>query len=215
MRTAGIILLFSLAVGAGLPPRAFGDNGDPVSITFQEKDGHFDLTGKFSVQADPDLIWATLNDFKNYPKYSPELKKVEVHEVEPNHLTVDEMAESGFLFFSQKVFFSMDVLEEPGHFITGTDVGHKSFVSYQYRWDIDPGGPGEPVELTYHVLAEGHFGAPAFMVNDGFKGGVKNFLENFRKEILERKAKKPAATPAVAATPSAGMAASPTPTSMP
>lgn len=196
------VLLLAAGLWIAFPFGAGADTkGDPVSLTFQEKNGHFDLQASFTVPADPQTVWDTLTDFKYYPKLSPELKKVDVKEESANHLIVVEKAESGFLFITQTVYFQLDVLEDPGKSMVCTDLGHKSFVSYQNRWDLVPSQDGKSLELTYHLQAEGHFGGPAFMVNDGFKGGVKNFVENMRKEILRRQALQIVKTPIPAPTP--------------
>lgn len=185
------IFLLGAAFMACIPLSSFaGQGGDPVTLTFQEKQGHFDIIGHFSVQADSKVVWDTLTDFENYPHFSHELKKVNVTNPSPNHLTAEEMAESGVLFFTQKVYFTLDIHLEPEKSILSKDTGHKSFVSYQSEWNLEPGNGRKTMELTYHLLAEGHFGGPAFMVNDTFKGGIKNFLESMRKEILRRQENK-------------------------
>jgi hypothetical protein len=180
--------LIFLSAGHAFGANPVFPNSQPISMTFHEKDGHFDILARFSVEADKDLVWNTLTDYENYTKLSGELKKVTVTKRTARHMVVDEMAEGGFLFITQKVFFSLDVRMVPGRSIIGTDTGHKSFVSYGFRWDIKPGADGKTVELTYRLKAEGHFGGPIFMVNDHFQGGVKHFLEELRKEILRRQA---------------------------
>lgn len=181
-------LLGGLAVSV-LPLMARADS-DPITLTFKEKDGHFDIQGRFEVEADRQTAWDTLTDFESYPKFSHELKKVQIKERSKNRLVIEEVAESGVLFFTQKVFFTLDVKEKPGKSFVSTDVGHKSFVFYQSQWDLKPAADGKTVELIYHLRAEGHFGGPAFMVNDTFKGGVQNFLRAMRKEILRRQTQK-------------------------
>lgn len=186
MRTA--IAVFGMALGFWLlgPQAVHADpNGDPVTLSFQEKSGHFDVLGSFAVKADPKVAYDTLTDFESYPKFSHELKKVTVRDRTAGHMVVEETAESGFLFFTQKVYFLMDVRMIPDLVIVSVDTGHKSFVSYQSEWKIQPEETGGAT-LTYHLLAEGHFDGPVFMVDDAFKGGVKNFLENMRQEILRR-----------------------------
>ena len=177
-----VLLAWLLGALAGT---AWAD-ADPVTLTFQEKDGHFDIQGHFEVAADPKTAWDTLTDFESYPKFSHELKKVQVKERTKDHWVIEEVAESGVLFFTQKVFFLLDVKEVPERSFVSTDTGHKSFVSYESRWDIKPVEGGKALELAYHLKAEGHFGGPAFMVNDTFKGGVQNFLRAMRQEILRR-----------------------------
>ena len=196
--------VFLIAAGLGIlasPPAALAE-GDPVTMAFHEKNGHFDVQAGFEVKADPKLVWDTLTDYEDYPRYLHELKKVQVQEKSENHMTVDEIAESGVLFFTQRVYFLMDVTLAPGRSIVSEDKGHKSFVSYRSEWGIQPLEGGAGTTLTYQLQAEGHFGAPAFMINDSFSGGVRNFLRNMRQEILRRQSKQ-APTPASTAASSA------------
>lgn len=189
-----LVVLLAAAILGPLTAAQGHCGGDPVTLAFHEKDGHFDVLGGFQVKADPKVVWDTLTDYEAYPRFSHELKKVQVKERSENHMVVEEMAESGFLFFTQRVYFLMDVQLVPGLSIVSVDTGHKSFVSYRGEWQIKPPeGPGD-IGLTYHLQAEGHFDGPAFMVNDAFQGGVKNFMENMRKEILRRQS-QPAPAP--------------------
>ena len=182
--TIAFLLSLCPCMGAGSP------SGDPVTLAFHEKQGHFDITGHFSVDANLETAWKALTDFEHYPQFSHELKKVSLNNPSLNHLVAEEMAESGILFFTQKVYFTLDIHLKPEKYILSEDIGHKSFVSYKSEWNLEPGDDGKNVELTYHLLAEGHFGGPAFMANDTFKGGIKNFLESMRKEILRRQENK-------------------------
>jgi len=169
-----------------LPLPALGAASDAVSMVFREKNGHFDIHAQFQTPSDPGLVWSILTDFGNFPKLSHELKKVEVTQKGKNHWLVDEMAESGFLFVTQKVYFRLDVTGTPNRTLVSEDVGHKSFVSYKTSWEINPLQGGAGSELHYYLEAEGHFGGPAFMVNDHFSGGVRNFLEAVREEMKRK-----------------------------
>ena len=169
-----------------LPLSALGAASDSVPMVFQEKNGHFDIHAQFQVPADPTQAWEILTDFQRYPKYSHELKKVEVTPQGQNHWQVEEMAESGFLFITQKVYFQLRVSGVPGRSLVSEDIGHRSFVSYKTAWEINPLPGGKGSELHYHLEAEGHFGGPAFMVNDHFSGGVRNFLEAVREEMKRK-----------------------------
>lgn len=194
MKMRWVALLMISGLAAVFPAMARTDAaGAPMTFTFQEKNGHFDIQARFQVKADPRVVWETLTDLESYPKFSHELKKVQVTGRSENRMTAEEMAESGFLFFSQKVYFTLDVRMVPGVSFATEDVGHKSFVSYRTEWVLHPGEGG--VRLDYHLQAEGHFGGPAFMVNDAFSGGVRNFLQNIQKEMLHREALEGKETP--------------------
>lgn len=189
MKAQWVVLLVVLGLTILFPAAVEADSAaGPITFAFQEKNGHFDIQARFRIKATPQVVWETLTDFESYPKFSHELKKVQVTERSENHMTVEEMAESGFLFFTQKVFFTLDVHVVPGVSVTTEDTGHKSFVSYRTDWALQPDESG--VELDYHLRAEGHFGGPAFAVNDAFSGGVRNFLQNMQKEMLRREALK-------------------------
>jgi hypothetical protein len=167
-----------------------GQASAPLTLHFQEKQGHFDIQAQFEAEAQKDTVWETLTDFESYSKYSHELKKIRILEHTPAHWKLEEVAESGFLFITQKVFFLLDIKAVPGRSLISEDLDHRSFVSYRTEWGIKPSPEGPGTQLSYHLKAEGHFGGPAFIVNDSFQGGVKNFLEAIRKEMKRRQTEK-------------------------
>ena len=195
-----IIRLYGMGVLLGILgsplPAACGAESDPVTLNFHEKNGHFDIQAGFGVEADRETVWETLTDFEHYPKLSPELKKVRQVSRSGNHWVYEQVAEGGFLFFTQKVFFLLDIHGEPGRYLICEDVSHHSFTSHHVRWDIRRVSKGR-YSLSYRLKAEAHFDAPAFLVNDHFKGGAEHFLREMRKEILRRQASKAGPSPPV------------------
>jgi len=178
----------ALSCGAGFA-------ADNVSLAFQEKDGRYDIEGFFYVTADPKTAWNVLSDYDHIPSFVHDMKLSRVQVREGNDILLRQEAEGGFLFFTQKVRLFLHVLETPEKSIQFTDIAHKDFKSYEGSWTIEAMPATQDLKVSYRLVADSNFSAPAFLASDAVKGGAQGLLVAVRKEILSRQTSLPMAAP--------------------
>ena len=171
----------ALSCGVGLA-------AEPVSLVFNEQNGHYSVEGCFIVEADPATAWKVLTDYDHIPDFVHDMKLSRIEGRWGNDLVLRQEAEGGFLFFTQKVHILLSVHEQPGHSIVFQDLSHKDFGFYQGSWGIQ--AQGSSVMVTYHLEALQSFSAPAFLASDAVHGGAQNLLSAVRQRIEREQEKK-------------------------
>lgn len=189
-RAALLAACVALSCGAGLA-------AEPISMVFNEDNGHYTVEGCFFVQADPTTAWKVLTDYDHIPGFVHDMKLSRVEERWDNDLVLRQEAEGGFLFFTQKVRLLLAVHEQPGKSIVFEDVAHKDFSFYRGSWNIQKDALGTGIQITYALDAQQSFSAPAFLASDAVHGGAQNLLSAVRSQILLAQEKKTAKKPAL------------------
>ncbi len=182
LRAAMVTAGAALSCGAGFA-------ADDVSLDFHEKDGHVNVAGSFLVEADPQVAWDVLSDYDHIPEFVGNMKISHIQIREGNDVLVHQVAEGGFLFFTQKIRLFLHIIETPNRTIDFKDMAHKDFKTYNGSWQIDPQAGGKELKITYQLEAELNFSAPAFLADDAMGGGAKDLLKSVRQQILLRQAR--------------------------
>ena len=164
---------------------------EEVSLAYQEKDGHYNVRGSFLVEAEPRTAWSVLSDYDHIPQFVHNMKVSHIQIREGNDVLLHQVAEGGFLFFTQKVRLFLYIQETPDKTITFKDMAHKDFKIYRGSWNITPDVDGSQLKITYELEADLNFSAPAFIAGDVMSGGAKDLLKSVRKEILQRQSLAP------------------------
>jgi len=181
LRATMVAACAALSCGVGLA-------AEEVSLTFQEKNGRYNIEGSFQVEADPHTAWSVLSDYDHIPQFVHNMKLSHIQIREGNDVLLHQVAEGGFLFFTQRVRLFLYIQETPDKTIAFKDMAHKDFKVYKGSWTITPDSGGGPLNITYQLEADLNFSAPDFIAGDVMSGGAKDLLKSVRKEILQRQA---------------------------
>ena len=182
LRAAMVAACAALSCGVGTA-------ADDVSLAFHEKDGRYDIDGFFFVTADAKTAWNVLSDYDHIPRFVHDMKLSRVQVREGNDILLRQEAEGGFLFFTQRIRLFLHVQETPDKTILFRDIAHKDFKSYEGSWTIEALPATRDLKVSYKLIADSNFSAPAFLASDAVKGGAKALLVSVRREILSRQAK--------------------------
>ena len=171
-----------------------GSAADEVTLAIQEKDGHYDIEGSFLVEADRHTAWSVLTDYDHIPDFVHNMKVSRIQIREGNDILLHQVAEGGFLFFTQSVRLFLHIVETPESTIDFKDMAHKDFKTYKGSWAISPEADGRRLKITYQLDADLNFSAPPFIAGDVMSGGARDLLRAVRMEILQKQALVPAPT---------------------
>lgn len=167
----------------------------------------------FHVNASPDIVWATINDFASYPKWIKEVKKCQVYKKDGGKIDVEFKIESFPVEITYFIHHEYDMANRWGTWTL--DYSRESDLDDSvgfWRVNTVEGKPNESVvEYSVDIAIKGW--VPGFirkmLVDDGLKTAT-----SWVKVQSEKRAKATAAaTPAPTATPAA--ATSPAPPAVP
>ncbi len=162
---------------------------EPVSMTFQSKDGYYRVNSSFDVAADPSVVWDVLTDFEHIPNFISSMKESKVVKRDGLGIYLSQRAEGGFLFFTQSARLLLFVRETPGQSITFQDMDRKDFDLYWGDWSIvSSGDEKKRVEVAYRLFVHPNFSAP--LAGDIMHGSSMDMMNSVRREILRRQALK-------------------------
>ena len=180
----GLFLALALAAAFPDPSRAGEPGAGPVSMAFRDWDGYYQVEGSFFVKADAALVWQVLTDYDHIPRFVSSMKESRVLSRDNGNLVLEQQAEGGFLFFTQRARLTLLVTETPESSITFQNTDFRDFDVYWGDWNLEPRADG--VEVGYRVWVHPNFSAP--LAGDILHGSSKDLMEAVRREILNRQA---------------------------
>ena len=107
-----------------------------------------------------------------------------------NHVLVDQTLGDGFLFIRFEVKALLEVHEQAFQSIFVEDISHRHFGRYQNVWVLQPDESGKGTKVIYMMDAQRNEHTPGFITADIFKTGLRNFLKQYRYEMVKREEKR-------------------------
>jgi carbon monoxide dehydrogenase subunit G len=106
--------------------------------------------------ASPSLVWQTLTDYENLPRFIPGIRRVTLVSVAQEggrqRLRVEQTGELSLFFFTQRVAVLLDVVQQPRTRIDTVAVPHAGDAgvrSFEGSYTLQSAGSG--ARLTYHA----------------------------------------------------------------
>lgn len=154
-----------------------------VTVSPAAGDGYL-LTGEFTVEASPQIVWSALTDYDRMADFVSSIRSSRRTSGEDGRLRVDQVMSGRAGFLRKRVHIVLDVAETAPETILFTDVLKKSFRHYAGSWRIVPGA--ERTTVLYRLEATPAFFSPDFLAVNGFRRNVEELLAELRSEIISR-----------------------------
>jgi hypothetical protein len=136
------------------------------------------------VDASTAAVWDVLTDYGHIPAFVSSMRSSRVRETREDGSVLVEQKAVGDMFFLSKSMSILLEVRRSSDTLRFTDVGREDFWIYEGGWDVSPTPDG--AHVAYHLLAQPDFIAPSFFMSRAMKRGVRNLLDQVRKEIVRR-----------------------------
>ncbi len=158
----------------------------------------------FRVSAPPDVVFATIGDYKNYPRFIPEVKKCEVYKRGPGTVDVAFTIKSFPVTIDYWIHHEVDAA---ARIVTWTlDYSKDSDLDDSVGfWRLTPIPTGTQVEYSVDIALKGF--VPGFIRSILVDNGLKQATQWVKVQSEKRAAAAPAAPAAPAAAPAPPAAA--------
>ncbi len=150
----------------------------------QLPDKAYEVQGAFEVSASSSAVWKVLTDYEGIPAFVSSMKVSRVREMRADgSLLVEQKATGGMFILRRTVTILLEVRREPQS-LRFEDVGRESFWRYEGEWRTEniPNG----ARVTYRLIAQPDFMAPAMVMSRAVKRGALELLDQVRAEIVRR-----------------------------
>lgn len=169
----------------------------PLSERIALKDEQPTITGKngnylakILVKASPDVVWAVLTDYTNFPKFLPHLVSTKILAVNGNRQVVEQIDSRQFFLINQRSRVSTENILTAKkridfHLVDG-DL--KQIEGYWLLEPISsyPGATPTQVLITQQISAQPKAGIPKGIFNNIFKKSLQENLTAISKEVTRR-----------------------------
>ncbi|MBI3289346.1 MAG: SRPBCC family protein [Elusimicrobia bacterium] len=147
-------------------------------------DAAYEVDGEFTVDASSAAVWGVLTDYEGIPSFVASMRSSRVRETrEDGSLLVEQKAVGGMFFLTRTVTILLEVRQEP-ELLRFEDIGRESFWRYEGSWSTERAPEG--VRVSYHLIAQPDFVAPAVLMSRAMRRGARDLLEQVRVEIVRR-----------------------------
>lgn len=153
------------------------------TVELKEYAGYEVETG-FTLAVDTTTAQGVLSDYEGIPGFISAVKESRVTEREEGSLLLSQEMEGRAYLFSLRIRLLLRVREPAPGVITFEDVSGRDFEWYEGRWDVAPGPEGTTVR--YRLRARPLVSAPGFIKRGAFRKGVRELMEDVRREMLRR-----------------------------
>ena len=154
-----------------------------ISLT-RRPDKAYEVSGLFNVDASTTIIWAVLTDYEHIPAFVSSMRSSRVREDRGGGSLLVEQKAVGDMFFLSRTMRTLLEIRRKPESLQFTDVGGQDFKIYDGDWETRKTAGG--VGVTYHLLVQPHFFAPAFIVRGAMKRAARGLLDQVRDEIIRR-----------------------------
>lgn len=172
-----------LLAAAGLLASA-GQAGEIAVRVSESSRRVYELEGRFEVSAPSSVVWDVLADYDGIDEFVPSVIESRLVHRRAGAALIEQRMAGKALIFSREVELTLEVREVLNERIAFQDVSQRDFSQYAGEWRLAAAGGGTAV--TYRLTASPRFTAPDFLTRGAFKRGVRELLEEVRREILRR-----------------------------
>jgi len=149
-------------------------------------EGTYTVEGRFWTPGDPSGAWAVLSDYDHLPLFIPSLQESKIQEWSTDSLLLKQEAIGRALgVFHRHLHVLLRVKEQSDREILFEDISHQDFKTYQGSWKVET-APGGGSWVTYRLVAQPNFFAPAFVARKSFRTNARDLLLSVQTEIVRR-----------------------------
>jgi ribosome-associated toxin RatA of RatAB toxin-antitoxin module len=158
-----------------------------VEVLAQAQGDGVAVQASATVDCPPELVWATLTDYDNLPKFIPGLRASKVLSREGNKVVVEQHGEAGLFFLSHEIKVVVVATEQPpGHIDLTLRSGNLKQLSGSYRINSVEGG----VLLTWSGVIEPELSLPSFFEVRAMRRNIETQFIGMVREIERREAQR-------------------------
>jgi len=157
-------------------------------VTISGDDGNY--LARVLVDVSPDIVWAVLTDYAQFPKFLPGVVSSQILETRSDGKVVEQVSQQQvFLFnFQSRIRYST---KETGRERIDFRLIDGDLASMEGFWLLEPvapypGAKPNKILLTHQVAAKPTDGTPRDAFNDVYKSVLKDTLAALRTEMKRR-----------------------------
>ena len=178
------LIIVSISV-MGLAARGMAQ--DDTIVNVNESGGLFRVAAAFTVPQAASFARAALTDYRQIPRFMPEVRTSQVLERGDDRTVVEQEVVARFMMFSKRVHLVLEV-QDGGAAIRFKDRCGKSFAHYEGMWTLAE--RDGRTHITYELAANPSFDVPEFLLKRLLKRDASQMIERLKTEIAARAAAK-------------------------
>lgn len=148
-------------------------------------EGEYRLTGRFGVDARPELAWSVLTDYEGLSGFVSSIRASRVLSRDGEGALIEQEGTGRFLFISRRVRLRLAVRERAPSSLSFEDIDGGQFRVYRGSWTITPEGEGCVVDYELVARPEPSL-APDFAAARALRKSVQRLLGEVREEMGRR-----------------------------
>lgn len=156
----------------------------PVTVSELDDLDQYYIQGSFEAQADPSSVFAVLSDYDHLAGTLSGLRSSRILERDGAQLSVEQVLQGRFLFFSRSVDLRLQITEQAPWRIDFTQLGAQPFRHYEGSWVLEATPSGVRVDYTLAV-SRGDM-APVFIERKLFRENSTELMVELKKEVERR-----------------------------
>jgi ribosome-associated toxin RatA of RatAB toxin-antitoxin module len=142
----------------------------------------YQIDASIQISASKKKVWSILTDYSNFPKYFPFVKKCNVETLSKNEKLIEQVVESGILFFTKQLTVKIKSTEDYLNKII-IENANDTFKVYQGYWKLEQSQSG--TLLIYHLQMSPNFFAPSFALKYFNERDIPETLRIIKKWSLK------------------------------
>lgn len=202
-----VLAVMTAALPATAQQASASSCGAEVSLSSQG--GTYQVTGRFTVEAPAEVVWAVLTDYDHLADFVSGMKDSRIVAHAQDAVFVEQNATAHALIFSRDVHLMLRIRETNTGSQAGSELGsqagsgtgpatrsldfrdisQRDFQTYQGTWTVVPAVDGASVQVQYQLSARPRTYAPASIGASVFRSTAAQLLTQLRAEMLRRAAR--------------------------
>lgn len=175
------ILFVALLLGS---PLAASQPAAPVTVSELDDLDQYYVQASFESAAEPAAVFAVLSDYSHLAGVLSGLRSSRIVERDGDALTVEQVLQGRFLFFSKAIRLLLRIDESAPWRIDFSQGEDKPFRHYAGSWVLEPTPSGTRVDYTLSV-SRGDM-APVFIERKLFRENSRLLMAELKKEVERR-----------------------------
>lgn len=155
-----------------------------VTIAVEQREGVYEVRGRFETTAHLDVVWAVLTDYEGIPRFVRSMRESVVEERKGTRLRMRQEAVVGVFPLKRKARLVLDVQERAPERIEFRDLSGQDFRVYRGAWDL--AGDSTGTRVAYSLDADPKAAAPGWIGRNMMRRGAEDLLEQVRAEVERR-----------------------------